>query len=64
MLTVLTVSWTLSLTGCQSSRVVVIPSDRDVRPLPAGVPFTPAVRGWFVPDARMLDILNRLERTK
>lgn len=48
------------LTGC-ASRVTVISSDREVVPLPANQPYTPAVKGWFVPDARMLDILNRLE---
>jgi hypothetical protein len=32
--------------------------------MPAGKPFTPAVPGWFVPDARMYDILNQLDKNK
>jgi hypothetical protein len=42
--------------------VVVIPSDREALPVVHGQPFTPAVDGWFVPNARMLEILNALDR--
>ncbi|MEI8289817.1 MAG: hypothetical protein WCH99_10115 [Verrucomicrobiota bacterium] len=50
------------LTGCQS--VVVIPKDREAMHLKANETFTAPGPGWFVPDARMLDILNQLEAGK
>jgi hypothetical protein len=40
--------------------VVVIPADKTVTRLEAGRPFTPAMPGYFVPDARMKEILDRL----
>ena len=40
--------------------VLVIPADRMVERLPAAETFTPAVPGWFVPDARMKEILPEL----
>lgn len=49
-----------ALCGCRSP-VVVVASDRVVVPLKAREPFTPAVPGWFVPDARMLELLRKLE---
>ena len=48
------------LCGCQSTRVVVIPADKVVTRLEATESFTPPVPGWFVPDARMQEILARL----
>jgi hypothetical protein len=39
---------------------VVLPADRVVVPMPAGKPYTPASDGYFVPKARMQDILDRL----
>ena len=48
--------------GC-AARVVVIPADREVIPLPAGKVFKPSYPGWFVPDARMQEILQALERS-
>jgi hypothetical protein len=50
------------LTGCQS--VVVIPKDREAMHLKANETFTAPGPGWFIPDARMLDILNQLEAGK
>lgn len=47
------------LCGCQT-RVVVIPADKTVTRLEAAEPFTPSIPGWFVPDARMQEILARL----
>jgi len=41
-------------------RVVVIPADKTVVRLEATEPFTPSIPGWFVPDARMQEILGRL----
>lgn len=48
--------------GCASTRVVVIPSDRLVLPLEAGQTFRVPSPGWFVPEARMQEILHALER--
>lgn len=47
--------------GC-ATRVVVIPSDRQVLPLEAGQTFRVPSTGWFVPEARMQEILHALER--
>ena len=48
--------------GCVSTRV--IPSDRMVVSMPAGKVFTPAMAGWFVPDALMLDIRRELSEKR
>ena len=42
------------LPGCTHYKV--ISSDKTVRRLQANEPFTPACNGWFVPDARWLEI--------
>lgn len=49
----------LSLIGCRTVEVRIIPADRAVVPMPAGQPYTPQVKGWFVPDARMAEIIER-----
>lgn len=46
------------LTGCRT--VTVIPADREIVPMPAGQAFTPIHPGFFVPQARMQEILDRL----
>ena len=46
--------------GC-ATRVVVIPADKHVLPLEAGQKFTAPWSGWWVPDARMQEILHALE---
>lgn len=51
---------TTASTACLRTRVVVIPADKTVTRLEAGRPFTPAMPGYFVPDARMKEILDRL----
>ena len=43
--------------GCRTVRV--IPADKAVIRVKAGKSFTPAINGWFVPDARLLQILER-----
>jgi len=48
--------------GCLTRRVVVIPADRQVLPVSAGKAFLPPVNGWFVPQARMQEMLHALER--
>jgi len=50
-----------TLSGCKT-RVVVIPSEKTVFRLPAGEAFKPPIPGYFVPDARMLEILTELNR--
>jgi hypothetical protein len=40
--------------------MLVLPADKVVVPLAAGTAFTNNTPGYFVPKARMLDILNRL----
>jgi len=48
--------------ACSTPRVVVIPADRQVLPVSAGQVFHPPVNGWFVPQARMQEMLHALER--
>lgn len=48
------------LNGC-ATRVVVIPADKQVLPLEAGQTFKAPSSGWWVPDARMQEILHALE---
>lgn len=59
-----TLALTLTLTGCQTTKTVLVPSDRAVVALPQGKPFTPPVPGWFVPNARMYDMLNALDAAR
>lgn len=54
-LMVSTFFWT---TACV--RLAVIPSDKQVIQLKPGQNFTPASAGYFVPQARMLEILDAL----
>lgn len=42
--------------GCASSRVRVISEDRIVLRVLAGQAVTPKVDGWFVPDARWIEM--------
>ena len=49
------------LIGCKT-HVVVIPRDRAVVRLEPNRPYSLVVPGWFVPDARMQEILNELGR--
>ena len=41
--------------------MTVIDGNKAVQRLPRDKPFTPALDGWFVPDARMQEILHELE---
>jgi hypothetical protein len=40
--------------------MLILPADKVIVPLPAGSVYTNASPGYFVPKARMLDILDRL----
>lgn len=57
-LTLLTVC-SMTLCGCVSHPIRVIPADRAAVRMPADKPYTPAINGYFVPDARMLELLER-----
>jgi hypothetical protein len=61
-LTLLTACSTSALTGCAlvQRKVLVLPADRVVVAMPAGQAYTPPSDGYFVPKARMQDILDRL----
>ncbi len=48
----------LSSAGC-STRLVVLPADKTVVRMPAGESYTPQNSGYFVPDARMQEILKK-----
>lgn len=50
------------LAGCKT--YTVIPADKEVQPIASGQSFIAPGPGWFVPDARYLDILNALEKCK
>lgn len=53
-----TLTLTLLLTGCGTTRVVQVSSDRYVVSLKSGVPFTPPSDGKFVPEARWKEMLD------
>ena len=42
--------------------MVVIPSDKVVKRMEQNKPYTYPINGWFVPDARMVEIMEHLER--
>jgi hypothetical protein len=50
--------WLALATGCVTHTVREIPSDRSVVTLKAGVPFTPAVPGKFVPEATFIELMD------
>ena len=57
MTKLLTTLFLLLVIGCATSRTVIeIPADRYVHTVRAGVPFTPAVDGKFVPQAQYNDM--------
>ena len=48
----------LWMSGC--ARYVVIPANLEVKRVTAGKPFQSDFNGWFIPDARMLEIEGAL----
>jgi len=55
------------MTGCETVKVVQVPSDYMVVTVKKGVPFTPPENGKFVPDAQwrlMLDVYIRASNAK
>lgn len=61
--TLLIVGWMILLTGCKST-VVMVSEDRYVRHVAKGQEFVAPCDGWFVPQARMYEILNALEKQR
>ena len=55
----LSIASLMTLCACTRPALRVIPADRYVTRLDAGKPYTPSAPGWFVPDARMLELLER-----
>lgn len=49
--------------GCKT-RIIALPSDKTVVPMPAGKAYTPALPGFFVPQSRMQEILTELNNCK
>jgi len=40
----------------------VIPADKELRRMEKNKPYTFPFDGWFIPDARMLELMEHLER--
>jgi hypothetical protein len=55
------IALSLFFAGCQSPRVVVIPADKHVQRMKAETVYLFPISGWFVPDARMQEIMFQLE---
>ncbi len=62
-LTLSTCAWIVLWTGC-ATKLVVIPADKQVVRMPAGQSYSPGTSGYFVPDARMQEILEQLEQQR
>lgn len=50
----------LMICFCSCAHVKVIPADKALRRVKSGAPFIAPVDGWFVPDARWLEINEAL----
>ena len=48
------------LTTACKTRVVIIPSDKEIKRIEANTTFNSSINGWFVPDARMQEIMLKL----
>jgi hypothetical protein len=59
LLLAMLISLTSVLTSCQTTKIVL--ADKMVVRMPAGVAYTSAIDGWFVPDARMLQMMNGMK---
>lgn len=64
LLTALLVSCSMSgLTGCTLlPKAKVLDPNRDAARMSRDVPYTPPCDGYFVPDARMLELLDKLSQ--
>jgi len=61
-LAILTASSIILLTGCKTAPVVISADKECIRLTDGQKGFVPPFNGWFVPDARMLEIVNRLSK--
>lgn len=53
----------IGLTGCGLlPKANVLDPNRDAVRMPKGVPYAPPCDGYFVPDARMLELLDKLSQ--
>lgn len=50
-------------TACRT-QTVIIPSDKAVVAMPHGKAYAPQVDGYFVPNERMDEILNALDKAR
>lgn len=50
----------LTICFCSCAHVKIIPADKALRRVKANAPFSATVDGWFVPDARWLEINDAL----
>ena len=57
----LIIGLSLFCAACRSPRVVVIPADRQVQRMEAERVYLFPISGWFVPDARMQEIMFHME---
>jgi hypothetical protein len=55
----LTLCLTIALTGCAHT-ILILPADRVVVEMRAGKHYAPQFDGYYVPKARMMEILDRL----
>lgn len=53
-------SLTVGSTGCLAPRTKVLDPNNDAMRILKAVPYIPPCDGYFVPDAKMLEILDRL----
>lgn len=62
MLSIACLTLLCAMPACRTIRVV--PADKALVRLEANRPYSPTIPGWFVPDARMLEILEKGLTTK
>jgi hypothetical protein len=48
--------------GCQTQKIIVIPADKQTTRMEANKNYVFKIPGWHVPDARMQEIMQQLER--
>lgn len=64
MLLMLVLSATLIGCGTPRSKIVVISEDKRAVFVHSGESFTPQHSGYFIPDARMIEILDALDKDR
>ena len=64
MLPTLTLGLTAILIGCRTNKPIPPPADRRVVRIQAGSTYVATNNGWFVPDQRMYEIKNALDKAR